>query len=469
MKRLAICLAASAAIGLAHSGESLTPNDKTIRQYLSAQAAALEHDFLPQIKTKEDFEKIRGEMRQQYLEMQGLWPLPEKTPLNAKVTGRIDDKPDYSVEMLHFQSKPGLYVTCNLYLPKPLNGKYPAILYQSGHSPEKRDGNKTAYQDWGIWFARHGYVALVTDTLQLGEIAGIHHGTYREGRWWWHSLGYTPAGVECWNAIRALDYLETRPEVDARRIGATGISGGGAATMWIAAADDRVKVAVPVSGMSDLGFYVGEDGVNGHCDCMFVYNYARWNWSNIPALICPRPLLFVNSDNDGIFPMSANNRVINRLEWLYARYGAGDKVDAVVSVGGHGYRADLRREIFEFFNRYFKHSIEPVTDESSGLKTVVGDKGTHWIEHSALRVFKTDADIPADAINGKADRFFIVPAKVNTPTPENFAAWRTGLLNRLREMTFNAWPKAAQFSEPARLGDAPQDGTDITEIGRDNV
>src|SRR3954452_9942067 len=105
-----------------------------------------------------------------------------------------------------------------------------------------RDGNKTAFQSHGLRFARHGYACLILDTLQLGEIPGVHHGTYREGRRWWHSRGYTPAGVECWNGIRGLDYLEGRPDVDPGRLAVTGISGGGAVTFWIAAADDRVKV-----------------------------------------------------------------------------------------------------------------------------------------------------------------------------------------------------------------------------------
>ncbi len=465
MIRIGICFTALLSMACALCAEPLTPQDKSIRLYLGAQAAELEREFFPQIKTKEDFEQIRPALKQQYLEMQGLWPLPERTPLNAKTTGTISDKPDYTVEMVQFQSKPGLYVTANLYLPKPLNGKYPTILYQCGHSNEHRDGNKTASQDWGIWFAKHGYVALLTDSLELGEIASHHHGTYRENRWWWHSLGYTPAGVECWNAIRALDYLGTRPEVDAERIGATGISGGGSATMWISAADERIKASAPTSGMADLQFYVAEDGVDGHCDCMFVYNPARWNWTQIPSLICPRPLLFVNSDKDTIFPMSANNRVINRLSWLYARYGAGDRVEAAVSVGGHGYRDDIRREVFEFFNHYLKNDGAPVTDPNAGLATVKGDKGTHFIDHAALRVFKTDADIPADAINVDADRHFIQLAKVEVPAPENFEKWRAGLLEHLREMTFNAWPKSTPKPTGFVFGTDMKHGEEQTEAG----
>lgn len=456
-------------IGSIFAAETLTPNDKSIRHYLAAQANELEREFFPQIKSKNDFEKIRPALKQAYLEMQGLWPLPEKTPLNAKVTGRLE-MPDYSVEMVHFQSKPGLYVTANLYLPKPLNGKYPTILYQCGHKHEKRDGNKSGYQDFGIWFAKHEYVALVTDSLELGEIASFHHGTYRENRWWWQSAGYTPAGVECWNAIRALDYLCTRPEVDAERIGATGISGGGSATMWIAAADDRVKACAPTSGMSDLTFYVAEDGVNGHCDCMFLYNRARWNWTQIPALIAPRPMIFVNSDADPIFPMSANGRIINRLEWLYARWGLGDRVSAIVSVGGHAYRRDLRREIFEFFNRYLKNSLAPVDDPDAGYEIAGDDKQVgekQYIEHKLLRVFKEDSDIPADAVNVRVDRTFVPPARVEVPTAENYTSWRSALLNRLREMTFNAWPSFVDLDLPGpiKFGAEARSGEEQTEEG----
>src|SRR5207302_1328523 len=199
--------------------------------------------------------------------------------------------------------RPGLYVTADLYLPRPSGEKgerrYPAILYLCGHySQMKRDGAKAAAdcQSHGIWFARHGYVALVVDTLELGEIAALHRGTLQHGRWWWYSAGYTPAGVECWNAVRAVDYLVSRPEVDPARIGATGISGGGVGTFWVAAADERVKAAAPVSGMGDLTFYVGEGGIGRHCDCFSFPNRARWHWTTIAALICPRPILFVNSD-----------------------------------------------------------------------------------------------------------------------------------------------------------------------------
>ncbi|HXX93702.1 MAG TPA: prolyl oligopeptidase family serine peptidase, partial [Planctomycetota bacterium] len=406
--------------------------DQKIRQYLKSQAESLEKEFLPAIKTADDFEKARPILRQQYFDMLGLWPLPEKTPLQAVVTGRLDF-PTFSVEKLHYQSRPGLYVTANLYLPSPREGRHPAILYQVGHYQAKRDGHKSVVQDHGIWFATHGYVCLIQDTIELGEITCTHHGTYSQQRWWWHSAGFTPAGVECWNAIRGLDYLQSRPEVDSDRIGATGISGGGAATFWISAADDRVKASAPVSGMSDLTWYVGEEGVNGHCDCMFLYNHHRWHWTAIAGLICPRPLLFVNSDHDGIFPMPANERIINRLERLYSKYGVGDKVAAMVSVGEHAYRTDLRRSIFEFFNRTLKLDARPVTDADGGLAE--NGKPTR-IPAADLRAFPKDSDLPADQWNTKIDEHFVTLAKPELPGTEGYSAWRGDLLGRLRTYCF---------------------------------
>ena len=299
------------------------PGDEQIDAYLAREAAKLGERVLDGAKTREEWEARRPRLRQEYFDMLGLWPLPEKTPLNATVTGTLE-RGDVTIEKLHFQSRPGLYVTGDLYRPKKVEGKLPAILYVCGHSNKGRDGNKTDYADHGQWFASNGYVCLIIDTVELGEIHGEHHGTYSRGRWWWHSAGYTPAGVECWNGVRAIDYLVSRTDVDADRIGVTGISGGGAATIWIAAADERVKCAVPVSGMSDLECYVSQKVVNRHCDCMLFYNMYGWEWTTIAELIAPRPLLFANSDEDGLFPMDGNRRIIDRLRRLYKLYDKSD-------------------------------------------------------------------------------------------------------------------------------------------------
>jgi dienelactone hydrolase len=413
------------------------PGDEMINNYLARKTAEVSQRVLDGATTLAEWQARRPRLRQQYFEMLGLWPLPEKTPLHAAVTGTLE-RGDVVIEKLHFQSRPGLYVTGNLYRPRKTAGRLPAVLYVCGHSGRGRDGNKTAFQDHGLWFAHNGYVCLIIDTLQLGEIPGIHHGTYREGRWWWQARGYTPAGVECWNGIRALDYLVSRPEVDAARLAVTGISGGGAATFWIATADERVRCAVPVSGMSDLESYVTNKVINGHCDCMFLINTYQWEWTTIAALIAPRPLLFCNSDNDRIFPMDGNRRIIARLRQLYKMYDKPELVDDYVSKGGHDYRPDLRIATFRWINKHLKNDTAPVTD--ADFKPLPGKE---------LRVFPGDKDVPKDALDGKIDETFVTPAEVKLPEEGKFAAWQEGLLRDLRARSFRTLPERIP---PATVG-----------------
>jgi dienelactone hydrolase len=419
------------------------PGDVMIQSYLAGLTQQCHDYFKADITSLQQWQSARAQYRQQYFYMLGLWPLPERTNLKATVTGTLQGD-GYVVDMLHYQSRPQLYVTANLYRPaKIAKGKrLPAILYVCGHAGRGRNGNKTAYQSHGIWLARHGYICLIVDTLQLGEIAAIHHGTYREQRWWWLSRGYTSAGVECWNGVRGIDYLVSRDDVDADRLAVTGISGGGAATFWVAAADERVKVAVPVSGMADLPSYINNRVINGHCDCMFLHNTFRWPWARIAGLIAPRPMLFINSDNDRIFPMDANERVINRLEMLYRLYGAGDQVDTVVSVGGHAYREDIRKATFRFLNIHLKQDARPVLDSEIDLVTRDGNAQKHPISPEQLRVFPTEDDIPSDERNTTIDQTFVPMATVSLPTSaKEYDSWRKQLVSELRRVSFGWFPK----------------------------
>jgi len=401
--------------------------------WLKHEAHVLDAQFLDGITNKAQWETRRGELRQQYLETLGLWPWPERTPLQAQVTGVLERGEGFRVEKVQFQSRPKLYVTGNLYLPKSAKAgdKLPAVLYVCGHSGRGRDGNKTAFQHHGAWFATHGYAALLIDTLQLGEIAAVHHGTYRYNRWWWQARGYTPAAVECWNGIRAIDYLQSRPEVDPERIAVTGISGGGAATFWITAADERVKVCVPVSGMSDLDDYVGEKVVNGHCDCMFNINTFQWPWTYLAALVAPRPMLFENSGHDTIFPMNGNDRIRARLERLYGFYtNRTDRLfDIGVTPGGHEDNPELRLMAYRWINRHLKGDNAPVTEPELPK-----------IEGRLLRAFPDE--LPADEINTKIDEVF-VPLATNTvpESKQEFDVQRKRTLAELRRLVFRSVPE----------------------------
>ena len=456
-----VCVARGQPYGPPDRGQ---PRDVQIQDYLRRETQKIHDVFLPDVRSQADWQKLLPMYRREYLHMLGLAPLPTKSPLKPTVTGTLKGD-GYVVDMIHYQSRPGLYVTGNLYRPAQVakGQRLPAVFYVCGHAGRGRNGNKTAYQSHGIWFARHGYVCLTVDSLQLGEIGATHHGTYREKRWWWHSRGYTPAGVECLNGIRGIDYLVSRGDVDPERIAVTGISGGGAATFWIAAADERVKVAVPVSGMADLPSYVTNRVINGHCDCMFLYNTFGWPWTRIAALIAPRALLFVNSDRDRIFPMDANDRVINRLERVYSLYGAGDRVDSIVSIGGHAYRKDVRQAAYRFINTHLKNDPAEVTDSEVDLVTGSGKNRKYPIQLEKLRVFPKDSDIPKDELNTTIDRHFVAQATVAVPAKGEFKTWRANLLAELRRVVLRALPDRVPPAKPVQQ---PADGKWLLETER---
>lgn len=450
---LAAALAALPPLAVAqNAGESKTEKakldtsrgDKMIADYFRRETQKLSDACLADIQTADDWHAKKDEYRRQLHEMLGLDPLPEKTDLAATVTGKLDH-PEFTVEKLHFQSRPGLYVTGNLYVPKEREGKLPAILYVCGHGNVKKDGisygAKSHYQHHGAWFARNGYVCLVIDTLQLGEIEGIHHGTYRYNMWWWLNRGYTPAGVEAWNCVRALDYLQSRPEVDGEKLGVTGRSGGGAYSWWIAAIDERIKCTVPVAGITDLQNHVVDGCVEGHCDCMYMVNTYRWDYPQVAALVAPRPLLISNTDSDGIFPLDGVVRVFDKARRIYTLLGKRDQIGLNITSGGHKDTQELQVTAMRWFNHHLKGYDGPVTNHAE-----------KFFEPEQLKVFDK---LPEDQINTKVHETFVAeapPPKV-PESKEEWVTMREGWQKNLSEKSFRGTSYMALHSaDPGPFG-----------------
>lgn len=422
--------------------QGTSAGDKMLADYFRAETARLAERCLADVKTLEDWTSRRDEYRRQLAEMLGLDPMPERTELKAVVTGKREHE-FFNVENVQFQSRPGLYVTANLYLPKKQDKPAPAVLYVCGHGRVKKNGisygNKTTYQHHGEWLARNGFACLTIDTIQLGEIEGIHHGTYREGMWWWNSRGYTPAGVEAWNGIRALDYLQSRPEVDAENLGVAGRSGGGAYSWWVAALDERVKAAVPTAGITDLENHVVDGCVEGHCDCMYMVNTYRWDYPQVAALVAPRALLITNTDKDGIFPLDGVERVHRKVRDIYRLYDADNQLGLQISEGPHKDIQELQVAEFHWFNRFLKGEDAPVED--AGIK---------YLEPEELKVFET---LPADEITSHIHDTF-VPVAETPKAPETKQAWsrqRNAWLHELQKKCFAGWP---QTPGPLHLSEA---------------
>ena len=422
-----------------------TAGDRAFADYFRRETRRLADQCLADVQTAEDWTRTKERRRQELRQMLGLDPLPARTDLKAVTTGKIDH-PEFTVERIHFQSRPGLYVTANLFLPRKTEGPAPAILYLCGHSLVMTNGiscgNKIAYQHHGIWFARQGYVCLVLDTVQLGEIEGIHHGTYREGMWWWNSRGYSSAAAEAWNAVRALDYLETRPEVDKQRFGVTGRSGGGAGSWWIAALDERIQAACPVAGITDLQNHVVDGTVEGHCDCMFLVNTYRWDYPAVAALVSPRPLLICNTDKDTIFPLDGVVRLHEKVRRIYDLEGAGDRLGLLITEGPHHDTQDLQVPVLRWFDRFLKKQTRLVTLAAEPMFSPL-----------QLRVFDV---LPTHQITRTCYEHFTQLAEDVPALPADQA------LAELRRKTFGGWPAEQAPPRPREVRSLKQEGVQLT-------
>ena len=427
--------------------------DKYFERAVSRAEAATRADLAS--VNKENWEEKKTQWRGELLEMLGLNPLPERTDLQTTITGSIH-RDGVTIERLHYQSRPGLYVPANLYLPAgeaPEKG-WPAVLYVCGHAvvtdAGRKLGNKTAYQHHGLWFARHGVACLIIDTVQLGELHGEHHGTYRLGRWDWISRGYTPAGVEAWNAVRGIDLLESWPGIDGSRIGITGRSGGGAYSWFAAAIDERIQVAVPVAGITDLRNHVIDGCVGGHCDCMYMVNYFGWDYPKVAALIAPRPLLLSNSDSDKIFPMDGVVRTHRELAKLYAKLGKSGNYGVLITPGPHKDTQELQVGAFRWILRTLQ-----------GEAPIVSDAALKELEPQELAVFEREA--PADERVAAVGSWFVDAAE-SVSDPQRAAdlfrqQWFPALRHTALALPLGALSQSPEFSvTPLQLKSAGSPG-----------
>src|SRR6202171_349810 len=237
---------------LASGGDLLAWMDAIAQRQLTAR-----EKLIAEVRTQPDAERRTQYVRKKVLDLMG--GLPEYSgPLNAQRTGRID-RDGYAIEKVIFESLPRFFVTANLYRPVA-SGRHPGILMPVGHL----ESGKAALQQMAANFARKGFVVLTYDPIGQGERLQAYDGRLRASLIGQGTEQHLLAGARAeligesfaryrvWDAKRALDYLTSRAEVDADRIGVTGCSGGGTLTTYIAALDERVKVAAPACYMNSF-------------------------------------------------------------------------------------------------------------------------------------------------------------------------------------------------------------------------
>jgi len=331
---------------------------------------------------------------------------------------------------LYYQSLPGLYVPANLYIPDNLEQPAPAILYVCGHSRTQ----KAHYQAHARRFAELGFVTLIIETIQWGEVRGEHWGCYSNGWFHWYSKGYTPGGVELWNSIRGLDLLAQRSDVDEERMGVTGISGGGAYTWYVAAIDPRIKAAAPVCGTGTVESHVHQRTVDGHCDCMMPVNTYLIDVHDMGALVAPKPLLIASARRDGLFSVESIRESYNQMKNIYNLYEHPENIELVETPGGHSYHRRSRTKIFSFFLHHLAGKDVPPSQ--------VGDidtSGEAQLSVEELSVY--NGSPPPDDRTTTIQETFVKVADPPAITGKlEFDRQKNTVVDFLRTRTFRAFP-----------------------------
>ncbi len=427
MRVLLLLLLAYGSLAAQNHYERMLASQREVETYLVREARRLTDQAAAEMRSPQDWEPHIARRRQEMKAMLGLDPEPPRTPLNVQITGRIE-RPGYVIEKVAFESLPKVYVTANLYLPTDRDGPVPAVVYVCGHAFSDH-GAKTYYQRHGHTLAKHGYAALIIDPIQIAELFGLHHGIHNNEMYDWYSRGYSPAGVEVWNTIRALDYLETRPEIDDSRFGVTGRSGGAAMSWFPTGIDERIKVAVPVMGISTYSANVEANTQKGHCDCMFLVNSRMHDMLHQGALIAPRPLLMAHGVKDALFPVPGYEEFERVMKRLYAGYGRSEEYRNITVDTGHEDSDYLRSEAVKWFDQ---HLVKRPAREI--------DVEYDPVPPEELAVF--GGDPPADALNYRVHEIFAAAHKPEPPS--TLAVWnsrKAELMKTLREQVFMAFPK----------------------------
>jgi hypothetical protein len=315
--------------------------------YTEAQGREKLAEFARTYSDRAGWEKRAQNIREGILRGADLYPLPERTPLKPVLRAETP-KAGYSITNLAFESTPGSYVTGNLYRPWPRKEgqRYAAVLLAHGHAADPATGGRFAEskQKLGGLLAQAGAVVFAFDMVGYGESTERPHKTD------------VTLKLQLWNAMRAVDFLESLAEVDPARIGMTGESGGGTQTFLLAAVDPRIAVSVPVVMVSAHFF--------GGCECesgMPIHRSTRHETTNaeIAALAAPRPQLVISDGADW-------TKNVPEVEFPYIRnvyrlYGAEAQVENLhLASEGHDYGPSKRAGAIAFLGRTLGLNLERV-------------------------------------------------------------------------------------------------------------
>ena len=330
-------------------------------------------------------------------------PLPERTPLNARTVGIIREK-GFTIEKVIFHSRPDFPVTGNLYLPPGIKGKAPAVLGLCGHAQSGKA--EPAYQSFCRGLVLKGYAVFIIDPVSQGEryqflntpdagdISGRccdeHNMMGKQLRLAGEFIGTWRA----WDGIRGLDYLLSRPEVDASRVGVTGNSGGGTLTSYVNALDDRPTMAAPGCFITT---YLRNLENELPSDCEQIPPHMLEFGLEMSDLIiarAPRPVIILGQKND-FFDPRGTREAYEDIRHVYSLLGAKDNARLSIGPDSHGYTLSNRKSMYRFFNEFAgvkkdDAETEFKTCETAELQCAPEGQVVNLADNRLLRSFASD-------------------------------------------------------------------------------
>ena len=281
---------------------------------------------------------------------------PERAPLNAQVL-RKHQKDGYTIEEIVFESHPGIPVTALLFLPDAAKFKapYPGVIVTCGHSANGKA--YAGYQRTSLLLAKAGMAALIYDPFDQGERIqqkGLSncggHNTIGVNA---TLLGWSMARFRIWDGMRAIDYLQSRPEVDPARIGVCGQSGGGTMTSLIMAIEPRIRCAAPSCYLSTLRDVYGEIGPQDAEQNLFGQLSFGLNHLGYALVQAPTPVL-MNFKTADFFPFQGALQTAANAKATAARFGWADRFCHVYGIGPHGWSEGNRHATVDWMRQWLR-------------------------------------------------------------------------------------------------------------------